>query len=65
MTLQALREKIGDPTFFRMLRDWAQRNRFGNVTTPQFIALAERESGQDLDRFFDVWLYQPGKPLSW
>ena len=40
-------------------------NRFGNVTTPQFIALAERKSGHDLDHFFDVWLYQPGKPLSW
>jgi aminopeptidase N len=65
MTLQALREKIGDATFFRVLRTWATRNRYGNVTTPQFIALAERESGQDLDHFFDVWLYQPGKPLSW
>ena len=65
MTLQALRERIGDTTFFRVLRTWAQRNRYGNVTTPQFIALAERESGQSLTRFFDVWLYQPGKPLSW
>ena len=25
MTLEALREKIGDATFFRMLRDWAQQ----------------------------------------
>ena len=65
MTLQALRERIGDTRFFRVLRSWAQRNRYGNVTTPQFIALAERESGQSLARFFDVWLYQPGKPLSW
>jgi aminopeptidase N len=65
MTLQALRQKIGDATFFRTMRDWAQQNRFGNVTTPQFIAFAERESGQDLDHFFDVWLYQPGKPTSW
>ncbi len=65
MTLQALRVKIGDPAFFRLLRTWAQRNRFGNVTTPQFVSLAERESGQRLDRFFDVWLYQPGKPLTW
>ena len=49
----------------RTLRAWAQRNRFGNVTTPQFIALAEQQSGRDLDHFFDVWLYQPGKPLTW
>jgi aminopeptidase N len=65
MTLQALREKIGNAVFMRIMRDWAQDNRFGNVTTPEFIALAERESGQDLARFFDIWLYQAGKPASW
>jgi aminopeptidase N len=65
MTLQALREKVGDATFFRIMRGWATRHRYGNVTTPQFIALAERESGQDLDHFFDVWLYQDAKPASW
>ena len=32
------------------------------MTTPQFIALAEAESGQDLDHFFQVWLYTPEKP---
>ena len=65
MTLQALREKIGDTTFFRLLRDWATANRYGNVTTAQFIALAEQESGMELDHFFDVWLYDPDKPTSW
>jgi aminopeptidase N len=65
MTLQALREKVGDPTFFRIMRDWADQNRYGNVTTPQFIALAESDSGMDLQHFFDVWLYQPDKPISW
>jgi aminopeptidase N len=65
MTLQALREKVGDPAFFRILRDWATQHRYGNVTTPQFIALAEQDSGMDLGHFFDVWLYQPEKPTSW
>ena len=65
MTLEALREKVGDFAFFRIMRDWAQQNRFGNVTTAQFIALAEADSGFDLDHFFDVWLYQPEKPTSW
>jgi hypothetical protein len=65
MTLQALREKVGDPVFFRILRDWAAQHRYGNVTTAQFIALAERDSGMDLDHFFQVWLYQPEKPTSW
>jgi aminopeptidase N len=65
MTLQALREKVGDDVFFRILRDWAAEHRYGNVTTVQFIALAERDSGRNLQHFFDVWLYQPDKPTSW
>jgi aminopeptidase N len=28
----------------------------------QFIKLAERISGQDLDAFFQAWLYSPTKP---
>jgi aminopeptidase N len=65
MTVQALRQKVGDDTFFRIMRTWVQDNRYGSVSTPQFIALAERISGQDLGHFFDVWLYQPQKPTSW
>jgi aminopeptidase N len=66
MTLEALREKIGDDaTFFRIMSAQAQENRFGTVTTPEFIALAERESGMDLDSFFQTWLFTPGKPTTW
>jgi len=67
LTLQALREKIGDLAFFQLMKDWAQKNRFGNVTTAQFIALAEKESGQDLTQFFKVWIFQAEKPApgSW
>jgi aminopeptidase N len=65
MTLQALREKVGDRVFFRILRDWAAQHRYGNATTRDFIRLAERDSGKDLRHFFDVWLYQPVKPTSW
>jgi aminopeptidase N len=65
MTLQALREKVGDRVFFEILRRWYAQNRNGNVTTADFIALAERRSGEELDRFFEVWLYEEGKPTSW
>jgi aminopeptidase N len=67
MTLQALREKIGDLAFFQLMKGWAQQNRYGNVTTAQFIALAERLSGQDLTQFFKVWIFQADKPApgSW
>ncbi|HET8873475.1 MAG TPA: M1 family metallopeptidase [Gaiellaceae bacterium] len=65
MTLQALRQKVGDFAFFQIMRGWATQNLYGNVTTPQFISLAEQVSGMQLDHFFDVWLYQLDKPTSW
>jgi aminopeptidase N len=65
MTLQALRAKVGDATFFSILRDWFAQHRYGNATTQQFIALAEQESGRDLGAFFDAWLLTPSRPTSW
>jgi len=65
MTLQALRDKIGDDAFFRVLRTWTAEHFQGNATTAQFIALSERISGQELGNFFQVWLYTPTKPTTW
>ena len=65
LTLQALRERVGSATFMRILRKWLSDNRYGNVTTEDFIALAEAESGLDLDRFFYVWLLREGWPQNW
>jgi hypothetical protein len=62
MTLQALRNEVGDEDFFDILETWAQRRAGTLVTTPQFIALAERISGRQLDDLFEVWLFTPRKP---
>src|SRR3954452_6155272 len=64
-TLEALREKIGDLAFFQLIKDWATQNRYGSVTTPQFIALAEKWAGRDLTQFFDAWIFQHAKPTVW
>ena len=58
-------ETIALPTLAALASDWYTQNRYKNVTTPQFIALAEAESGRDLDAFFQAWLYTPQKPTSW
>jgi aminopeptidase N len=63
--LHALRGKIGDPAFFSTLRAWATQHAGGNVSTADFIALAEQVSGQQLDGFFQTWIYTPEKPTSW
>jgi aminopeptidase N len=65
MTLQALREKIGDRDFFALLRAWYAKNRDTTAGTADLIALAERIARQDLDPFFRTWLYTPGKPAAW
>ncbi len=62
MTVHALRKKIGDETFFTLLRTWTEENRHSTVTTKDFVDLAERLSGQDLDALFDAWLYKAHKP---
>lgn len=62
LTLQALRNVIGDDDFFALLRRWAADRAGGTGTTEQFQALAEEVAGQDLDGFFDAWLHSPTKP---
>jgi aminopeptidase N len=63
MTLHQLRRAVGDEDFFTILRTWTADHRYGNGTTEQFTALAEKISGQDLDALFQAWLYTPAKPV--
>ena len=62
MTLQALRLRVGDPTFFRILRAYVARFRYANADTADFIAVAAAVSGQNLTSFFHTWLYAPAAP---
>lgn len=62
MALHELRRAVGDRTFLRVLRAWADAHRGGHGTTAQFVRLAERISGQELGGLFHTWLYTPGKP---
>jgi aminopeptidase N len=62
MTLQALREAIGDDAFFTVLRTWVDEHRDGVASTEDFIALSERISGHQLDDLFERWLYEPHLP---
>ncbi|GGY05624.1 M1 family metallopeptidase [Streptomyces anandii] len=62
MALQALRERIGDRAFFRLLPAWTALHRYGNADTADFVRLAERISGQRLGDLFDAWLFTTGKP---
>jgi aminopeptidase N len=62
MTLQALRDKIGTHDLLRIMRTWATEHRHGHGDIEQFIALADKISGEHLHGFFQRWLFQRGKP---
>jgi aminopeptidase N len=64
MTLQALRNVVGDKAFFATRRAWAAAHRYGNGTIEQFVTLAEKTSGTSLTKLFDTWLYTRGKPAA-
>ena len=64
LTMAALRHRIGDAKFFRLLRTWTAQHRYGNATTTQFIALANQVCGQNLNHFFQLWLYTRARPAS-
>jgi aminopeptidase N len=65
MTLQALREKVGNGQFFQIMRRWYGENKYGGASTEDFIDLSERIARRNLDAFFSVWLYEEGRPESW
>ena len=72
LVLHTLRFVIGDEAFFRALRRMSypdpaleqvtggEQCRF--VTTADFVTIAERESGRELDWFFDVYLHRSKLP---
>ena len=65
LTLEALRHQIGAKAMRTLLRDWTRQQAYGVVGTSQFVALAEKVSGENLDGFFQEWLYVAKKPAGY
>jgi aminopeptidase N len=60
MTLQALRNVIGDEAFFKLARDWSQNP--GSRTLEAWMAAAQSYTTVDLGAFFQAWIYAPAAP---
>ncbi|MFD7987314.1 M1 family metallopeptidase [Kitasatospora indigofera] len=45
LTIQALRNTVGEEAFFRILKEWPAEHRYGNATITQFQQFAERVGG--------------------
>jgi Peptidase family M1 domain len=55
--LHMLRRLVGDDAFFRGIRRFYREARFRKAGTQDFRAAMEKESGRELERFFDRWIY--------
>jgi len=60
--LHALRLELGDDLFRQILRTYYARFEGGNVTTADFIAVANEVSGRDLTGFLNGWIYSAEMP---
>ncbi|MCX4668701.1 M1 family metallopeptidase [Streptomyces sp. NBC_01381] len=68
LVLYALREQVGDATFQKIERAWISTYRGKTASTQQYIDLASKVAGEDLEGFLRPWLYgsktppMPGHP---
>ena len=59
-TLHMLRGVVGTEAFWQGIRQYYRTFRDANATTADFRRIMEEVSGQDLEVFFQQWLYNPG-----
>ena len=68
LVLYALRQVVGAATFQQIERAWLSTYEGKSASTDDFIALASRVSGRDLESFLRAWVYgtktppMPGHP---
>lgn len=53
---QELREKVGDETFFDVVRGWPAAQDNGNADREEYWSWIEKETGEELTSFFEDWL---------
>jgi aminopeptidase N len=61
--LHMLRGLVGDEVFKNIIREQYRKFAGKNSSTEDFIATAETVSKQNLQSFFEQWLYKPGLPV--
>jgi aminopeptidase N len=62
LVLHALRYTVGDAKFFRILRQFADRHRYGTASIEEFQRAVESVHGEPMGWFFDQWLGRTGSP---
>ncbi|MEX2272295.1 MAG: M1 family aminopeptidase [Vicinamibacterales bacterium] len=62
IVLHMLRRLVGDERFFAGVRRFYEMARFGKAGTEDFRRVMESETGRNLERFFERWIYGFGVP---
>jgi aminopeptidase N len=61
--LHMLRNKMGDDSFWKGIKVYYKKFKYGNAYSHDFKKVMESVSHQDLSVFFKQWLNQPGHPI--
>ena len=61
--LHMLRFMVGDKPFFRILKHFLHTHAFDVVDTRDFMNSVKAVTGQNLDWFFEQWIFKPGHPI--
>lgn len=60
--LHMLRKQVGDKVFWQSIREYYRKFTLSNAYTDDLKEVFEKNSGLDLDFFFDQWVMQAGQP---
>jgi len=60
--LHMLRFVVGDDNFWEILKKYAQDYAYANATTEDFQDVCEQVYGEELEWFFNQWIYEAGYP---
>jgi len=63
VVLHMLRFILGDKSFFETLSYFLHRHSFKAVDTHDFMTAVKEVTGQNLDWFFDQFIFKPGHPV--
>ena len=63
VVLSLLRFQLGGEVFFSGLKKYLNKYRFGTANTEELKAILEAESKENLDYFFNQWIYGSGWPV--
>ncbi len=61
--LNMMRGILGDDLFFKAIKYYVKKFQFKNVDTHDFTDAVREATGENLDWFYDEWLYKGGHPI--